>query len=100
MEVIVSIGPETHMELQALVDELFCEEWNIRERICMPRICMHLDLGASDASGKAGAGVGWRSRGIPHVIHFSTWSTQEKGEDINMRETRASLSKANAITRW
>ena len=93
MDDLLTIGPETLSELQTLVDELFCEEFNTRERIIMPK---HVELGASDASGKAGAGVGWNKE-IPHVVHFDTWSASEKEQDINVRETRASLSTATAI---
>ena len=93
MEDNLSIGPETRSELQKTVDELFSEEWNSRESRCMPK---HMELGASDASGRAGAGVGWKGR-IPYVVHFALWSEREKKDDINVRETRASLSTANAI---
>ena len=30
-------------------------------------------------------------------VHFALWSEREKKDDINVRETRASLSMANAI---
>ena len=94
-DTVVRVGAKAQQELQTVVDAMFHTEEHLRVLAELPK---RVVFGASDASAKAGAGVGWSHQGVARIVHGpQPWPADLKLKDINVRETWASTNTLKEI---
>ena len=94
-DMVVRVDAKAQQELQTVVDAMFNTEEHLRVLAELPK---RVVFGASDASAKAGAGVGWSHQGVARIVHGpQPWPADLKLKDINVRETWASTNTLKEI---